>query len=221
MSQSLFTSQTPIVNNAQDGAPGIVTATALSFAKSGTVPAIRFYATNAALTGNFVAELWEVTTMDGGGAELGAGTLLASKTVLASTIVGNIWNNITFDSPVSVVPGKVYKAALWTEKFYVASNGFFAGSSLVNGDITAWADGTTGLSPSGTLDQGTFNLGASPGIYPKKRGASACYFVDVLFDASVASPTVKVWNGSSEVTAASVKVWDGSAEQPIGSISVL
>ena len=42
---NLFTSQTPVITDADDGSPSITTATTVRFAQEGTVTGIRFYAT--------------------------------------------------------------------------------------------------------------------------------------------------------------------------------
>jgi hypothetical protein len=181
MSQSLFTTQTPTNNNAADGAPGIVTATTMHFAVSGSISAVRFFASNNALSGTWTVAVWQVTVDDNGGPGTGAGTLLSSQTFSGGTVSGNNWNVVTLPAPVSVTPGTFYRVGLFTPQWYVASNGFFAGSSLTNGDITA---------DSNTVahNQGSFVVFSSL-TYPNQVGSSACYFVDVLFDAA-GGPTI-------------------------------
>lgn len=186
MSESLFTSQLPVLADNNDGAPGITTATTLRFATAGTVSAVRFYST-ATPGGTYVGLLWELTASDSAG---GAGTLLASKT-LGTVPAAGAWTNVTFDTPVSVVTTKSYRVGLWSTSKYVATNGFFL-SALTNGNVIADAHGSTIPGLSGTLNQGTFVIDVTPGTYPKNVGATASYFVDVLFDAagsSSASPT--------------------------------
>lgn len=173
---NLFTGQTPAITDASDGAPGITTATTVRFAQSGTVTGIRFYAT-ATVGGTYTAELYQVTAAD---VPTPAGTLLASK-VAGATPAGGTWNTILFDTPVSVTTATLYRAALHSGAGrYVATLSFF-GSDLVNGDITADANGDdpVGL---GTLRNGTFAISATAGAYPG-GGGGTCYFVDVEFTA--------------------------------------
>lgn len=180
MSESLFTSQVPTsATDASDGAPGITTATTLKFAVAGTISAVRFYATST-VGGTYNAYVWEVTQLDSLGP---TGTLVGSQT-LGTTPTGGTWNNITLSTPVIVDPTKLYRIGLFNSSRYVATNGFFV-TPLTNGNITAYAN-STGSIPgyTGTLAQGTFRITASVPAYPDSVGASASYFVDVLFDAS-------------------------------------
>ena len=83
-------------------------------------------------------------------------------------------------SPIVVTPNTVlYRLGCHNPTRYVATNGAFASSSIVNGDITAPFNGAdpVGL---GTFYQGTFSINASP-TYPQQLGASANYFVDCVF----------------------------------------
>jgi hypothetical protein len=178
MSQSLFTSQLPVTANGSDGAPGIVTATTLIFAVPGTISGVRFFASNAALSGTWTVLVWEVTVSDGGGA--GAGTLLSSQSFSAAGITGNNWNVVALSSPVSVVTNKLYRIGLWTPQWYVATNSFF-GTDLINGDIKAPHNGDDPIG-LGSNNQGSFAISATP-IYPQQAFSASCYFIDVTFDA--------------------------------------
>jgi hypothetical protein len=188
VSESLFTAQTPALPENTDGAPGITTATTLRFATAGSISAVRFFASTS-VGGTYVGLVWRVTSSDAGSA--GSGTLLASKT-LGTTPTGGTWNNITLDTPVSVVTNTLYRIGLFNTSRYVASTNFFA-ADVINGNVTADqnTDNPVGL---GTLAQGTFVIDVTPGTYPTQGGGGngTCYFVDVLFDAaggSSASPT--------------------------------
>lgn len=176
---NLFTSQTPTVTDASDGAPGITTATTVRFAQEGTVTGIRFYAT-ATVSGTYTGLLYEVDAADDVSP---AGTLLASKT-LGSAPAAGTWNTITFDTPVSVTTNTLYRTCLFSGAGrYVATTSFFT-SDVVNGDITADANGDdpVGL---GSLRQGTFAINATA-TYPSGAGNGTCYFVDVEFTAGAA-----------------------------------
>lgn len=180
---NLFTGQTPTVTNADDGAPGIATATSVTFAQSGTVTGVRFYATTT-VSGTYTVQLYQPTAADDISP---AGTLLASKVAGGAPTPGT-WNTILFDTPVTVTTSTLYRAVLHSSAGrYVATLEFF-GVPLTNGDITAESNGNnpTGL---GTLRQGTFAISATP-TYPSGAGNRTCYFVDVEFTAGAAPATV-------------------------------
>lgn len=171
---NLFTSQTPAVTDASDGTPGITTATTEEFSEDGQVSGIWFYAT-ATVGGAYSVALWRVDSSDPGG-----GTQLAGK-VLGGSPTPGTWNLVTFDTPVDVLAGVAYRAALFSGAGrYVATVGFFA-SPLTNGDMTAPAHGAT--VGALTISQGTFRIDASAG-YPNGTSGSACYFVAADYTAS-------------------------------------
>ncbi len=179
---NLFTGQTPILADNNDGAPGITTATTVRFAQSGTVTGIRFYATTT-VGGAYTVQLYRVDAADA----MAAGTLLASKT-LGVAPTGGTWNSVAFDSPISVSTGVLYRACLFSGAGrYVATTNFF-GSDLVNGDITADANGDDPVL-LGSLRQGAFLINAAAG-YPSGAGNGTCYFVDVEFAAAAGGTSV-------------------------------
>jgi hypothetical protein len=172
---NLFTSQTPAVTDASDGTPGITTATTEEFSEDGQVSGIWFYATET-VGGAYSVALWRVDSSDPGG-----GTQLAGK-VLGGSPTPGAWNLITFDTPVDVLAGVPYRAALFSDAGrYVATVGFFA-SPLTNGDMTAPAHGAA--VGAVTISQGTFRIDATAG-YPNGTSGSACYFVAADYAASV------------------------------------
>jgi hypothetical protein len=173
---NLFTSQTPTITDASDGAPGITTATTARFATAGTVSGVRFYAT-ATVSGTYTALLYRVDAAD---TPSPAGTLLATKT-MSGAPAGGTWNTVTFDTPQSVTTSTLYRACIFSGAGrYVATTSFFT-VDLVNGDITADANGDdpVGL---GSLRNGAFAIDASA-IYPS-GGGGTCYFVDFEFTAT-------------------------------------
>jgi hypothetical protein len=192
---SLFTSQTPTGTNNSDGSPGITTATSLMFAQAGVVNAIRFYATTT-VSGTYTGALWQVTDNDDPAP--GAGTLLGSKVRPTSPTAGT-WNLITFDTPIAVTSGVLYRAGVHSSAGrYVTTSSFF-GTALTNGDITAPESGTdpVGL---GTLRQGVFEVNAAL-TYPDTTFSLSNYFVDVDFTpGGGGGPTTT--NGTATVTGA-------------------
>jgi hypothetical protein len=170
--QSLFTSQTP-AGSFSDGAPGIATATTLRFAQDGEVSDIAFYASSS-VSGTYTAAFYSVDASDPG-----TGTLLGSAT-MGGAPTPDAWNTVPI-TPVAVTAGTPYRAVIFSgDGRYVATSSFFT-SDLVNGDITADADGDTvgGF----VIDQGTYRIDAALG-YPNSNGGGTCYFVDVVFSTS-------------------------------------
>lgn len=176
MTDTLWSGQTPALTNQSDGSPGIATCTTITISQARSCVGIQFRATDTK-GGTYTAELWQVTSAD---ASSPAGTLLASKAVVASAITAGAYNEITFDSPVSLSAGVLYRCALHnSDGRYVATNGFFTSSGLTNGDITAYQSGTDPNPPLlGVMRQGVFRIAASAGTYPTTpSGANASYFV--------------------------------------------
>lgn len=220
MSESLFTSETPSTTDASDGTPGISTATTVQVAVSGTVSAIRFYAT-ATKDGTYTAELWLATVADD---DVPAGTLLASKAVSSTAITAATWNVITFDTPVSVTPGHLYRCVLHNSQGrYVATAGFFTSSGLTTGNLTAYATGTDPNPPGlGGMRQGSFRISAAAGSYPNISGNGSCYFVDLVFTSSTTvDGTASLALGALTLAAAGHITVHGVATVALGGLSVL
>lgn len=181
---SLFTSQVPSSADNSDGSPGITCGISLRFATSGTVTGIRFYATTT-VSGTYTGAAWTVNSADDGFG--GTGTLIDSK-VRPTAPTPGAWNDINFDTPVAVTAGVLYRFGVHSSAGrYVVTSGFFT-SDLVNGDITADADGDnpTGL---GILWQGAFNINAAL-TYPNTAfGGKSNYFIDVNFTPAGGGPT--------------------------------
>lgn len=197
MAQTLFVAQVPGLPDNDDGAPGIGTATTVQFAAAGQVTGIQFRATTT-VSGTYVIELWQVTDGD----DTPAGTILATKTLPAPPTAG-AYNQVSFDTPVAVVTGTLYRCVLWSSAGrYVATLSFF-NVPLTNGDITAYANGDDPNPPGfGAMRQGTFVINGSAGNYPSGNGNQTCYFVGPVFDlAAVASASVCFVGGFSSGTA--------------------
>lgn len=173
MTESLFTSQTPVVTDANDAGSGITRGTTVQFAVSGTVTGIRWWCpvTN---TGNVQVRIYQLS----GNA---SGSLLATKAV-SGTPTGGAWNVTTFDTPVAVDASHVYRVTIFnSEGRYVATNSFFV-TPLVVGNLTAEANNATPSGVAFSINQGTFQIGASDAL-PSSVGVAASYFVDVVFQA--------------------------------------
>ena len=209
---NLFSTQTPTGTNNDDGAPGITTATTVRFTQPGYVTAVRFYATTT-VSGTYTGGLWQVTHDDNPGP--GAGTLLASK-VRPSLPTAGGWNLITFDTPIPVTPGVLYRTGVHSSAGrYVSAPAFF-GADVVNGQIIADAGGDdpVGL---GTLRQGTFEINAAL-TYPDDTFNTSSYFIDVEF-ASVVDAGDTANAGVADVGVAGQDA-TAAVAQPAGQASV-
>lgn len=171
----LFTSQTPASTDNSDGTPGIVRGMTVRFAVDGQVNGIWWYATTTT-GGTEVGYLWSVASSDPG-----TGVLLSSE-ANAGGVTGGAWNYIPFDAPVPVTAGVAYRVGAFNpEGRYVFTSGFFTGADLVNGDITADADGDTvgGF----VIANCTYRISGTPDYPNSDNDNGTNYFVDVDFTA--------------------------------------
>lgn len=176
---SLFTSQTPASGNLNDGTPTITRGVTLQFGVAGSITHARWWCptTNS---GTYTVAVWELTSAS-------TGTLKASKTHVG-TPTADAWNLTALDTPVVIDTAKAYRIGVNnSEGRYVASANFFA-TPLVNGDITAEANGAA--AGGFIINQGVFNIGASI-AFPNTVFNQGNYFVDVVFtaDGGGVSPT--------------------------------
>lgn len=175
MSQSLFTTQTPVNTDDNEGV-AVLTSTMLTFARAGWVTAIRFRAP-ATISGTYTAGLY-VSTTDDNPVGSGTGTLLDSMT--CPTPTASSWNTVLFPNQPAVSPGNAYRITLHSSSGRFVHTATFS-FPLSNGDITAPADGTdpVGL---GTMIQSPFKDSATL-AYPNDSALNqSCYFIDVVFE---------------------------------------
>lgn len=168
MPQSLFTSQTPVVGNASDGTPTITRGVTLAFAVAGLITHVRWWCPTTT-SGTYTAAVWELTSSS-------TGTLLQSK-VHVGIPTADAWNTTALDTPVAIDTAKAYRIGINnSEGRYVATINFFI-NPLVNGDITAEAQGQ----PMGgfVINQGVFNISGAL-AFPNTSTANN-YFADVVF----------------------------------------
>jgi hypothetical protein len=125
----------------------------------GQITALRFYkgATN---TGTHVGSLWTST-----------GTLLASVTFTGETASG--WQQMALSSPVAISANTTYVVSYHTTVGNYSFDTNYFGSAVVNGPLTALADGAAG-------GNGVFLSGAG-GVFPTQTFNAANYWVDVVF----------------------------------------
>jgi hypothetical protein len=125
----------------------------------GTITGVRFYkgATN---TGTHVGRLWT-----------SSGTLLATVTFTNETASG--WQQMSFASPVPIEANTTYVVSYHTTVGHYAANNNYFGTAVVNGPLTAPADGAAG-------GNGVYIYGA--GGFPTQTFQATNYWVDVVFE---------------------------------------
>lgn len=204
-SQHLFTNQTPTITDASDGAPGITVGTTIRSAVDGYAQGVRWH-TTATVGGTYIGALYRVDDAD---VPTPAGTLLASKTLVGAPVSGG-WQSITFDSPVPITAGVLYRAAVYSSdgRYVYAAN--MHGSDIVNGDLTADANGDdpAGL---GTLRQATFTIGPTLAYPATGAGSSGSYFADIDFVGGLAPVDAAVtFPASGGITATASRTASGT-----------
>jgi hypothetical protein len=120
VSQSIYTTQTPAITDANDGIP-ITLGTRFTSAVSGNITGIRFYRAATAPT----SAIGLLFTDDG--TEL-------QRVTFGSLTTG--WNTATFATPISITAGLYYRAEYFSSGPYVATSGQFT-TSVTNGHLTA------------------------------------------------------------------------------------
>jgi hypothetical protein len=172
-------------NDFSDGTGGITTATTIRFTQSGTISAIRFFATlNAQTAGSAVyrGTIWHVDTADNIATPLGT-KLAQTATFLGSTVVPGAWNEIPLTAPLSVSTNNLYRVGIHSGNSgrYVATNhGYDTGHTGAGGHVNADGNGGDPIG-LGQLYQGTFALNSDPDVYPFGVGSNANYWTDVVF----------------------------------------
>jgi uncharacterized protein YjdB len=135
---------------------------------AGKITSIRFYKASTN-TGTHVGNLWSST-----------GTLLGSATFSGETASG--WQQVNFSSPVAIAANTVYVASYHvTGGHYSADLNYFASVGVDNAPLHALANGVSG-------GNGVYSYG-STSIFPSLTWSTANYWVDVVFQATVA-PTL-------------------------------
>ncbi|GGN39505.1 hypothetical protein FHR83_006706 [Actinoplanes campanulatus] len=170
--QHVFTDQTPTITDASDGTPGITFGTTIRSAVDGYVTGVRWYTTTTT-SGTYIGALYEVTAADD---PTPAGTELAQKTLVGSPTSSG-WNSITFDSPVPITAGVLYRAAVHSSAGRYVYSANVHNSDITNGDLIADAagDDPVGL---GTLRQATFTISAGLAYPATGAGSNGSYFAD-------------------------------------------
>ena len=155
---SLFSSDyTPSVISVVDPDP-VELGVKFQASSDGDVLGIRFYK-GPQNTGTHVANLWTAN-----------GSLLATATFNNETASG--WQQVNFDTPVSITAGTTYIASYHSNGNYSADPNYFA-TSQTNGPLTAPSSSSSG-------GNGVYAYGSSS-LFPGNTYNSNNYGVDVLF----------------------------------------
>jgi len=175
VTDSLFTSQTPGITQANDAQGGINTSLTFTLGVPRTNSGARFWGPTTT-TGTVTLTLYQLTSDDD--VTAAAGTVLAQK--VSPAWAGGQWNPLTWDSPVALTTGQAYRISAHNSNGdYVASGGVFFAGGMTNGDITGIQDGADPNPPGlGALRNGAFRYGAL--ATPHGGAAGANFFIDIL-----------------------------------------
>lgn len=203
---TLFTTQTPTSVNNSDGTPGITFGTTVRFTQDGQVTGVRWYTTTT-VGGTYIGALYEVTAADD---PTPAGTLHEQETLVGSPTGGG-WQSITFDSPVPVTAGVLYRAAVYSSAGRYVYSADVHNSDIVNGDLVADAagDDPVGL---GTLRQATFTIGAGLAYPATGAGSNGSYFADVEFTTASGPTPISVGDAGAAADALTATATAGLSE---------
>jgi hypothetical protein len=167
---------TPGTVDSGDG-NGVEVGVKFTASENGYITGIRFYKATTN-TGTHVGNLW--TT---------GGTLLATATFTGETASG--WQQVNFSSPAAVTANTTYIASYYAPKGHYSVNGaFFATAGVNNPPLDALANS---VSPNGVYTYG------SKSVFPSSSYNASNYWVDVVFNTSIA-PTVTSVSPASGAT---------------------
>jgi hypothetical protein len=148
-----------------DQSSGVELGIKFTAANDGSITGIRFYKVPDN-TGTHTGTLWSST-----------GTVLATGTFTNESTQG--WEELDFSSPVSITAGTTYVASYHTGAWHYADTPNALSSPVVNGPLTALANG------------GVYGYGSSS-TFPTNSFNAANYWVDVVYTtpSGVFTPTV-------------------------------
>jgi len=151
---------------------------------AGFIRGVRFYK-HATNTGTHIGNLWKKD-----------GTLLATGTFSFESASG--WQQLTFSSPVAIDANTTYVASYHTNTGHYAADGGYFASELYSPPLRALRDGADGMNS-------VYRYGAAGG-FPDQTWGATNYWVDVVFTATAADPSVPMQVVSVTPPAGSVGV---------------
>jgi hypothetical protein len=173
---NIFTNQTPASGTLNDG-KALELGVKFRSSVAGSVTGIRFYKTSGN-SGTHTGELYSST-----------GTRLAQAVFSGETTTG--WQQVLFTTPVSISANTTYVAAYFSSSGnYTSTENYFT-AAVVNGSITALADGTSGVN-------GVYLYTTTP-AFPTNGYLKTNYWVDVIFNAGTTGTSVQQTQISSGV----------------------
>lgn len=201
MAESIFTSQTPANGDFLEGVP-VTLGTLFTAAVNGTIDGgrWRFPGTLPVGTTQWLLYQWNSDA---------SGTLLAQENFVAP--VAGAWNTVNATTPVSITAGQRYVTAVFTPNGrYVLTQGFFSGSGVTNGNLTAPQDDAGTPARNGKFTQQGFPS------YPTSNFNATCYFVDVIFTAASAATGIPIGLATETDVAFPITVTAGGLAVPVG-----
>ena len=150
---------------------------------TGYATGVRFYKSSTLNAGTHVGQLYSNT-----------GTLLATGNFVNETATG--WQTMTFATPVLLTINTTYIAAYFSPTGYYTSTNNGLAAAIVNGNLTALADGTDGRN-------GVYLYSNTP-AFPTSSFQKSNYWVDVNFTTNSA-PTARI-TGPTQIFAPATSV---------------
>ncbi|MGZ4156399.1 MAG: N,N-dimethylformamidase beta subunit family domain-containing protein, partial [Bacteroidia bacterium] len=154
---------TPLTNDGQAIELGVK----FQVTENGYITGIRYYK-GAGATGLHRGHIWSSTT------------LLAEAIFTSETASG--WQQVNFPTPIPVVTGTTYLASYHSNSGDYAFTDYYYTTAKVNGPIRFLADGEDGAN-------GVYRYSSEPS-YPGDNYHSSNYWVDVVFNTTVAPDTI-------------------------------
>ncbi|MBL7739314.1 MAG: DUF4082 domain-containing protein [Chitinophagaceae bacterium] len=155
------TSDVPAITNQYNAIAGVELGVKFKAGINGYVKGLRFYkSTND--TGTHTGTLWT-----------NGGTLMTQVTFLNESASG--WQEILFDTPVSITAGNIYVASYHSPTGYYSETNPYFTEDKVNGPLTAIEDSDP-ANPNGL-----YKFTTTPS-FPNLNYQSDNYWVDVIFD---------------------------------------
>lgn len=172
--QTIITTQIPaggtLNDGNQGGLTGIEVGTKIRSSVNGFALGVRYYKTNQVNSGTKIGEIYSYP----------GGARLAAATFVSEGVSG--WQTVVFSSPVAITAGTTYIVAIFSPNGnYVSTTGLM-NTAIVNGNLTALADGTDG-------NNGVYKYSNAP-VLPNTAFQKSFYWVDILF----ASPNTNTCN---------------------------
>ena len=164
-STTIFTTQTP-AGPTENDALALELGVKFRTNMAGSITGIRFYKTTGN-SGTHTGELYSST-----------GTRLAQAIFTGETATG--WQQVLFSSPVAITAGTTYVAAYFSSSGnYTSTTNYFT-TAVVNGPITALADGTDG-------SNGVYRY-STTAVFPSSTYQKSNYWVDAIFSSGPVAP---------------------------------